>query len=135
MSDAIDDAGRHDRDPHHLDRPDGYAERAEQHGIDDQHQTATLQGKARGEIALDPVLWRAMTKFFDGFGIFRLVAIELGALPEDFLDPARLRTVRICVGFDVGMVLTMNGDPFLRHHARRNPQPEAEEVANRWMEI
>src|SRR6187549_1858903 len=100
MTDAIDDAGRGNRNPHHLYRPDRHAERAEQHGIDDQHQTTTLQGKARIEIALDPVLWRAMTKFFQGLEIFRLGSIELGALPENFLESARLRAVRIFLRFN-----------------------------------
>ena len=43
--------------------------------------------------------------------------------------------MRILVGFDLGVVLAVDGDPFLGHLARREPQPQAEKMADGRMEV
>src|SRR6202521_1458247 len=135
VTDAIHDAGRRNRDPHHLYGPDRQADRPKQRDVDNQHQTDTVPGKARIDVALDPVLGRTATIPFERFEILRLVAVKLGAFPEDLLDATRLRAVRIFVGFNLSVVLAVDGDPLLGHHARGEPQPEAEKVADCRMEI
>ena len=43
--------------------------------------------------------------------------------------------MRILDGFALGMVLAMDGGPFLGDHAGREPQPEAEEVRYERMQL
>jgi len=73
------------------------------------------------DVALDPVVGRAMAVFFQRLDHLGLGAIQLGALPEDFFDPARLRAVRVFGGFAFGVVLAVDGDPLLGDHARGEP--------------
>ncbi len=56
VTEAVDDAGREDRDPEHLDREHGDADHAEQHHVDDQRQVHADDREARVQIALDPVV-------------------------------------------------------------------------------
>ena len=37
--------------------------------------------------------------------------------------------------FALGMMLTMNGHPFLGNHSGGQPQPKTEEMADDWMQI
>jgi hypothetical protein len=43
-------------------------------------------------------------------------------------DALDLGAVRVFFGFALGVVLAVDGDPLLGHHAGAEPQPEAEEV-------
>ncbi|MNL31195.1 hypothetical protein D3C87_1529710 [compost metagenome] len=43
--------------------------------------------------------------------------------------------MRIVLGLALGVVLAVDGGPFLGHHARRQPQPEAEEVLRNRVQI
>ena len=52
VANAVDDTGCSHWDPHHLYRPDGRANGAEQGHVDDEHQPHTLPCKARINIAL-----------------------------------------------------------------------------------
>ena len=80
VADAVDDAGGRDRDPEHLHRPDGRADRAEQQQVDDQHQADALPAEARIEVALEPVVGRAVAELGE-----RLLVLGLGC------DRARCR--------------------------------------------
>ncbi len=123
-------ARRGHRNPDHLHRPDRGADRPEQQQVDDQHQPDAFPRVAGVEVALDPVVRRALAVLGQRFLVLGLGAIELRALPEDGLDAARLRAVRVVGRLDLGVVLAVDRDPLLGHHAGREPQPEAEEVAD-----
>ncbi|MND06925.1 hypothetical protein D3C83_286050 [compost metagenome] len=60
MPDAIDHARGEERDPRHLHRPDRYPDEPEQDKIDD-HQNDDAENRMRPvEVALDPVIRRAL---------------------------------------------------------------------------
>ncbi len=69
-----------------------------------------------------------MAELGDGFLVLGFLAIQLGAFQQHFADAAGLRAVRIVLGLALGVVLAVDGGPFLGHHTRRQPEPEAEEV-------
>jgi hypothetical protein len=69
-----------------------------------------------------------MAEFAHGFLVLALGAIQLGALPEHLLDAVGLGAVRIFNRFAFGVVLAVNGHPFLGHLARAQPEPETEEM-------
>ena len=69
VADAVDHAGSHDRDPHHLHGPDGQADDAEQRDVNDQLQHHALPAETGVQVAFDPVGRRAMAVFFHGFQV------------------------------------------------------------------
>ena len=103
--------------------------------VDNQHQPAALPRKRRVDVALDPVVGCAETVLLERFQILRFLAIELRAFPEHLVDAARLRAVRVFVGFDLGVVLAVDRDPFLGQHPGREPEPEAEEMTDRGVKV
>ena len=135
VTNAVDDAGSGYGDPHHLDRPNRHADRSEEHEIDGEHEAHALPRVARIDIALNPIVRCAVAVFLERLEVFRFFAIQLGALEQDRADSARLRAVGILVRFNLGVVLAMDGDPFLRHHAGRQPKPKTEEMGDDGMEI
>ncbi|MNT25486.1 hypothetical protein D3C72_1610050 [compost metagenome] len=70
-----------------------------------------------------------------GFHVLRFSAVQLGAFPEHFLDAARHGAVRIFFRIALGMVLAVDGGPLLGDLARRQPQPETEEMAGQRMQF
>ena len=76
-----------------------------------------------------------MAVLFERLAVLRFVAVELGALEQHRANAARLRAVRILVGFDLGVMLTMDGHPLLRDHAGGEPQPKTKEMADGRTEI
>jgi len=56
-------------------------------------------------------------------------------LPEDLIDAENLRAVRVILGFSLGVVLSMHGNPFLGGHAGGHPQPETEEMTHDRMQV
>ena len=80
------------------------------------------------QIALQPVIGRAVAELLDRFRILGFAAIQLSAFAHDFAQATRLRAVRVVNRFTLGVVLAVNGNPFLSHHARTQPQPETEEM-------
>ena len=135
VADAVDDAGRHDRDPRHLHRPDRRAERAEQHEIDGEHQADALPRIARVEVALDPVVGRALAVPVERVLVLRLGTVELGAAEEHLANAARLRAVRVLGGLALRVMLAVDRGPLLRHHPGREPEPEPEEVGDRGVQV
>jgi hypothetical protein len=128
VADAVDDAGGGDRDPEHLDRPDRGTDGAEQEQVGDQHQADALPAVARVEIALDPVVGCAVAELGERLLVLGFGAIELAAGQENGLDAARLRAVGILFGLALGVVLAVDRDPLLGHHAGAEPEPETEEM-------
>jgi hypothetical protein len=63
------------------------------------------------------------------------VDVEDDTGPEDAIDAEDARAVRIVFGLALGVVLAMDRGPLLRDHAGREPQPEAEEVADDRMQV
>jgi len=50
-------------------------------------------------------------------------------------DAQNLRAVRVLGGFTLGVMFAMDRGPFLGHHARGEPQPETEEMADQRVQI
>ena len=69
-----------------------------------------------------------MTELGERFLVLGFAAIQLAALQEHGPDAARLRAVRVVLGLALGVVLAVDRDPLLGHHARAEPEPEAEEM-------
>src|SRR5579862_988011 len=90
---------------------------------------------ARIDVAFDPILGCAAAVLVERVLVARLLAIELRAAQEHRFDAARLGTVRVLVGLDLRVMLTMHGDPFARHHAGGEPKPEAEEVRDERVQV
>ena len=101
----------------------------------DEHQADAFPRIAGVEIALDPVVGRSAAELLERLRVLRFGPIELGALPEHGVDAACLRAVRILGRLDLRVVLAVDGDPLLGHHAGREPEPEPEEMADRRMQI
>ena len=135
VTDAVDDAGGPERDPRHLHRPDRRADRPEQREVDREHEADPLPRVARVDVALEPVVRRPVAVALDRLRVARLGAVELGAAPDDRLDSAGHRAVRIVLGLDLRVVLAVDRRPLLRDHPGREPQPEPEEVRDRRMQI
>ena len=135
VANAIDDASCCDGNPDHLNRPDRQASGAKQRQIDDHHQANTLPAESGVEVALNPVVGCGMPILREGFLVFAFGAVQLGALPEDFLDAVRLRTVRVVYGFAFCVVLAVDGHPFLGDLACSKPQPKAEKMRRNRVQI
>ena len=119
----------------HLDGPDRGADRPEQREVDREHQADALPRVRRIYVALDPVVRRADAVFLHRFKIPGFVAIQFGAFQQDLLDASCLRAVRIVGRFYLGVVLAVDGDPFLGQHAGGQPQPEPEKVRDDGMQV
>ena len=132
---AVDHPGCPERNPDHLHRPHGSACSAEQGQIQNQHQAHTLPAKAAVHVALHPVIGGAMAKFLEGFGVFGLSTVQLGAAPHHGIQPTGLRAVWVVRRFALGVVLAVNGHPFLGLHARAHPEPETEEMRRNGVQL
>jgi hypothetical protein len=64
-----------------------------------------------------------------------LDAVELRAFQQYAPQTEALRAVRILRALALGVVLSVHRGPFPGDHSRRQPQPEAEEVAYRRMQL
>ena len=114
-------AGCKKRDPHHLDGPDRKTKWAEAREIDDQHNDDAQGAMARVQVPLQPVVWGVMAELGECVGILGLGAIEFRALPQNFPQTQHLRAVWVLFRLAACMMLAVDGHPFLRHHARREP--------------
>jgi len=135
VADAVDDAGREERDPCHLYRPDGDADESEQDEVDRKQDRDADAIVLAVELALDPVIGCPGAVTLERIRVAGFLAIELGALPQDLLDAVDLRAVRIVYGLDFGVVLAVDSRPDLGHHAGGDPEPEAEEMADDGMQF
>ena len=94
---------------------------AEQGDVQDQHQANALPAVTGVEIALDPVIRRAVAELDHRFRVLGFGTVELGTAPQHGFDAARLRAMRVFRGLAFGVVLAVNRDPFLGDHARAQP--------------
>src|SRR5471032_3563902 len=111
VTDTVDDAGRCYWNPDHLHGPYGNTDHAKQDEVDHEQDDHAQPAVLGVQIALDPVAWRAMTVFRHGFHVFRFGTVQLGAFPEDFLDAARNRAMRIFFRIALGVMLAVNRSP------------------------
>ncbi|MNM53407.1 hypothetical protein D3C81_645100 [compost metagenome] len=135
MAEAVDHSRRPERNPRHLDRPQGDARQAEQHGVDREQQHRPEVGVRGVDMALDPILRRAAPVLFDIGTLRACFAVQLHAAPEHLADALGDRAVRVVLGFHLGVVLAMDGHPFAGDHRGGQPHPEAEEMRDQRMEI
>ncbi|MNQ62891.1 hypothetical protein D3C85_772530 [compost metagenome] len=135
MAQAIDDAGGPERDPDHLHGPDGEAGSAEQGEVDQRHQGHAADGEARVDIAFHPVIRAVLAVDAQGVFVLRLFLIELGALAQDGPQALDHRAVGVVDGFALGVVLAVDGGPLAGVHGGGHPQPEAEEMLERRMQL
>ena len=135
MRRAIHDARRHHRCPGHLHRPHGQTGGAKQDQINHQHQAHTLPGEAAVQIALQPVIGRAMAITRHGFLVRGLFAVQLITLQQHGFDAVDMRTVRVFGLLAFGMVLAVNGGPLFGDLARGQPQPESEKMRGHRVQI
>ena len=87
------------------------------------------------DVALQPVIRGAGAKARQGLFIDGLSLIQLGTFAQHLVQAQHLRTVRVLLGFTIGMVLAMDRGPGLGVLAGGQPQPEAEKVCQRRMQI
>ena len=135
MAKAVDDAGGPERDPHHLDRPDGDANGAEQQQVDDPHDRHAQQRVRRIDFAFDPVVRAVFAVDAQGLGVLGLGAVQLGAFAQYGGQTLDDRAVRVVDGFALGVVLAVDGGPLAGVLRRGQPQPEAEEVFQAGIEL
>src|SRR5690606_21199468 len=114
MAETIDDAGRGDRDPEHLDAEDDQSGDPEQEQVEREGDPDSQAGMTRIEIALAPVVRGAAAEALDGIAVGGLRPVEFGALEQHLAEPEYFRAVRIAVVLAPGVVLAMNRRPFLR---------------------
>ena len=128
MPQAVDHTGGPERDPHHLDRPDGDADGAEQQHVDNAHEGHAQQRIAGIELAFDPVVRAVLAVDAQGLGVFRLGAVQLGTFAQHGGQALDHRAVRVIDGFALGVVLAVDGRPLAGVLAGGQPQPETEEM-------
>ena len=130
MAQAVDDAGRRERHQRHLQRPDGDARQAEQRGVDEEQGDDPAVAQAGIDMALDPIVGRALAVLLQQLGILRGFLVQLDAAPQHGVDAGEARAVRILGGLAAGVVLAVDRHPLLGHHRGGQPVPEAQEVAH-----
>jgi len=135
MADAVDDARGAHRNPQHLHAPDGRADRTEHQHVRNQQQADPLPGIPRINVAFQPVDGGAGAVALQRRRDARLAPIQFRSLQQDLADPEQLRAVRIALFFAVRVVLAMNRDPLARDHAGGEPEPEAEYVGHRGVQL
>jgi len=86
-------------------------------------------------VALDGIVRRAAAVLFDVRTHAAGFAVQLHAMPEHLADAAGDRAVRVILGFHLGVVLAVDGHPLAGDHRGGQPQPEAEDMCDRRMEI
>src|SRR5437764_3598586 len=83
----------------------------------------------------NPIVRRAMAVTLERLLVVGLLHIQEHPSPEHAIDAVNLRAMRILGGFDFRVMLAVNRRPFLRHLAGGEPQPEAEEVRDEWVQL
>src|SRR5690348_4745733 len=126
VADAIDDAGRPERDPDHLHAPHERSdEEAEQPDVDAEHQQDADPVERREQMPLEPVGGRALAVFLEHARLAHGLAVVERALEQDLAQSLDHRAVRVALAIGERVVLAMAGDPFLGDDGRGEPEPEA----------
>ena len=79
---------------------------------------------------LQRVIRSAVPVFAQGFGIAGFADIIGHSGPQNPRQSVDLGGVGVVLSFGLGVVLAVNGGPFLGDHAGGHPQPEAEKVGH-----
>src|SRR6187402_1126258 len=108
VANAIDEAGGPERDPDHLDRPDGQANDAKQRNVDDRHEGRAPVRVLAEQLALEPVVRRAAAVLLHVGLVVAGLTVEGDTVEEDLLDAEHLRAVRIFLGLDLRVVLAVD---------------------------
>ena len=135
VADAVDHAGRPEGDPGDLHDEDQASQDAEEHEVDERREHQAAEHVLRVDVALEPVVGRAVAEALERLGIGGLLAVEEHPAPQHAVDAVDLRAVRILRRLDARMVLAVHRHPFARLHAGGEPEPQAEEVADRRMQL
>jgi hypothetical protein len=118
----------------HLHEPDDGASDAEEQEIGKEHDADADETVAAVEAPLDPVIRRAVTIGRDRLAVQRLAPVEPGTAEQHAENPHLLRAVRIVLGLALRVMLAVNRRPLAGDHARGQPEPEPEEMADRRMQ-
>ena len=136
MPDTVDDTGRPERNPSDLHHQNQQArDQSKQKYIYRSHQEQSQHAMGGVEIALDPVIGRAVTVAFNGLANKRFLDIQEHPQPQHLVQAQDLRAVRIVDGLAFGVVLAMDCGPLLGHHAGCQPKPEAKKMARQGMQL
>ena len=135
MAQAVDHTGGPEWNPHHLDRPDGDADGAEQQQVDYAHDRHAQQRVGGVNLAFDPVIRAVLAVDAQGFGVFGLGAVQLGTFAQHRGQALDHRAVRVVDGFALGVVFAVDSGPLAGVLRRGQPQPEAEEVFQAGIEL
>jgi len=103
--------------------------------VEHQGEVVALAGMPGVDVALQPVVRRAVTVTLDRLSIANTDAIKLGALEQQGANAVYLRTVGIFLGLDLGVMLAMHRHPLPCHLAGGEPQPQTEEMRDDWMQF
>src|SRR5207253_2567422 len=76
VTDTVDDAGGRHGNPHHLNGPNRHADRYEVHEYDREHEAHALPRVARIDIALHPIVPRAVTVSLERIQVRRFLALQ-----------------------------------------------------------
>jgi hypothetical protein len=131
MAEAVDHARRPHRNPHHLHRPHGHAEHAEQGQVDDCHEDDAAHREAAVDVALEPVIGAVLAVDAQGLLVLRLFLVQLGTFAQHGAQALDHRAVRVVDGLAFGVVLAVDGGPLAGVLTGADPQPETEEVLER----
>ncbi len=135
VSDAVDHSGGPERNPCHLHEPDRDACKTEKNEVDQQHRGNAGKAVRIVKPALDPVVRRAVAEILQRLAITRLIAVKKRPAKKHFQNAEVLRAVRILFELASRVVLAMDGHPLGGHHARREPEPEPEEMGDDRMQL
>ena len=135
VTDAIDHARSPDRDPRHLHRPHRQAQATKQRHVQRQHDDDAPARMAGVDVALHPVVGGAMAKTLHSFGVVGLGAVQLRTFPKHFFDAKNLWAVRIAFLLAFGVVFAVYRCPLLGEHAGAHPQPQAEKMRYRRVQL
>ena len=133
VANAINDARGGDGNPRHLHGPDCQTRSPKKSEVDDHHQTDTLPAESGIQIALKPVVRRAVAKLDHGLLVLAFSAVQLGALPEHGFDAIGLRAMGVFRSLTLGVVFAVNRHPLFSHLTGTKPQPESEKM--RWNRV
>src|SRR5439155_15143349 len=109
MPDAVDHAGRPERDPGDLHQPDEQARNnAESKRIEPEQEEYTDIRMVRIKRALDPVIRSALAVALERLRVERFFHVKEYAAPKHAINAVHLRAMRIIVGLALGVVLAMD---------------------------
>lgn len=135
MADAVDHATRPERNPDHLDGIYRDADDTKQRNVDHAQQAYAEARVLRIEVPLDPVVRRAVSEFAQRFFILCFGTVKFSTAEQNLPDAVRLRAMRILSGLALRVMLAVYCRPVTCHHTRRQPQPEAETMADGRMQL